>query len=280
MTGKSSTHKPTETDESTMNGDEYVEVAKASASAGAAVAEQYFRTAMDVERKGEKTDVVTEADRKTQERIVAEIVAEYPDAAIVGEENEMAGSVPTEGMVWIIDPIDGTHNFVRGNRYWATSVVCVIDGEPVAAVNMLPEVEDTFVGVPGEVTRNGEAVSVSDRRDPELFVVVPTIWWGFDRREEYAKAAGAIVKRFGDLRRIGSAQSVLSMLAAGVYEGVITNVETNPWDTVAGVAMVRWAGGTVTDLDGNQWEPDSTGLVASNGQAHVEMLAAARDIRE
>jgi myo-inositol-1(or 4)-monophosphatase len=260
--------------------DEYVEVAKASASAGAAVAEQHFRTTLDVEQKRGKTDVVTEADRKTQERVAEEILVEYPAASIVGEENDMAASVPTEGMVWIIDPIDGTHNFVRGNRYWATSVVCVIDGEPVAAVNLLPEVGDTFVGTPGGVTRNGEPVSVSDRIDPELFVVVPTIWWGFDRRDEYANAAGAIVNRFGDLRRIGSAQAVLSMVAAGVYEGAITNVETNPWDTVAGAAMVRWAGGTVTDLDGNDWRPDSTGLVVSNGQAHEELIAAARDIRE
>jgi myo-inositol-1(or 4)-monophosphatase len=261
-----------------MNGDEYVEVAKASASAGAAVAEQSFRTAMDVEQKGQKTDVVTEADRKTQKRIVEEIRAEYPEATIVGEENDMSGRIPSEGMVWIIDPIDGTHNFVRGNRYWATSVACVIDGETVAAVNLLPAVGDTFVGTPDGVTRNGEAVSVSDRTDPELFVVVPTIWWGFDRRDEYTRATGAIVNRFGDLRRIGSAQAVLSMLAAGIYEGAITNVETNPWDTVAGVAMVRWAGGTVTDLDGTEWQPDSTGLVASNGKAHEEVVAAAREI--
>jgi len=263
-----------------MTDETRLELAEASASAGAAVAEEYFRTQVDVEQKNGKTDVVTEADRRTQERIVEEIRAEYPEATIVGEENEMTGEVPTDGTVWIIDPIDGTHNYVRGDRSWTTSVACVADGCPVAAVNLLPVQNDSFVATPDGVRRNGVEVSVSGRVDPELFVVVPTIWWGFGRRTEYAAATEAIVSRFGDLRRVGSAQAVLSRLAAGIYEGAITNVETNPWDTVAGVAMVRWAGGTVTDLDGDRWEPESRGLVASNGTAHDELLAAAREIEK
>lgn len=263
-----------------MNEDGRVELAKASARAGAEVAEQYFRTAINVERKDGKTDVVTKADRETQERVVEEIRSASPDATIVGEENDMSGTVPTDGMVWIIDPIDGTHNYVRGNKYWTTSVACVVDGEPVASVNSLPMLGDTYVGTPDGVTRNGEPISVSPNTDTDVFLIVPTIWWSLDRRDEYAQAATAIVERFGDLRRIGSAQAVLSLVAAGVYEGAITNVETNPWDTVAGVAQVRWAGGTVTDLHGNEWQSDSTGLVASNGPAHDQVCEAAREIEE
>jgi myo-inositol-1(or 4)-monophosphatase len=66
------------------------------------------------------------------------------------------------------------------------------------------------------------------------------------------------------------------MVAAGSLEGTLTTVDANPWDTVAGVHMVRQAGGTVTDLDGEPWRHDSTGLVASNGEAHDELVAAAR----
>jgi len=261
-----------------MDSDLRVDVAVESAQAGAAVAADAFRTALDVERKDGKTDVVTRADRHAQEAVVERITETYPDATIVGEENDAAGTVPEEGVVWVIDPIDGTNNFVRESRYWATSVACLVDGEPVTAVNVLPAMDDQYVGAPSGVTLNGQPISVSDRSDPELFVVVPTVWWGFDRRTEYAAATEAIVTRFADLRRVGSAQASLSLLACGTYDGVLTNVTAPPWDTVAGAAMVRWAGGTVTDLDGEDWHHDSRGLVASNGQAHDELLAAAREI--
>lgn len=254
------------------------ETATASATAGAGLAESHFRTAMTVETKADKNDLVTRADRETQRVVVGTIRDRFPDARIVGEENDADGTVPAEGPVWVVDPIDGTDNFVRGNRRWATSVTCLVDGEPVAATNVFPALGDTYVAVPDGVRRNGDPVTVSDRTDPERFSVVPTIWWDHDRRGEYAAATRAIVERFGDLRRVGSAQGALSLLAAGTLDGVITNVDTNAWDTVAGVMLVRRAGGTVTDLDGNRWRHDSRGLVASSGTAHDAVLDAANEI--
>lgn len=94
----------------------------------------------------------------------------------------------------------------------------------------------------------------------------------------YARAFEAIVSRFADLRRFGSAQGTLGMVAAGSLEGTVTNVEIDPWGTIAGVHPVRQAGGRVTGLDGERWRHDSRGLVASNGHLHDEVLAAARDI--
>jgi len=77
---------------------------------------------------------------------------------------------------------------------------------------------------------------------------------------------------------IGCAQAVLSMVASGALDGVITNVQANPWDSVAGVHLIREAGGTVTDIHGDPWRHDSTGIVASNGLIHDEVLAATRAI--
>jgi myo-inositol-1(or 4)-monophosphatase len=253
-------------------------VTEECASAGAAVAAERFRTAIDVERKDGKTDVVTAADRDAQQAVAERIRETFPDATILGEEDETATTVPTEGRVWVVDPIDGTNNYVRGNRRWATSVACLEAESTVAAATVLPVMDDTYVATEDGVYRNDRQVTVSTRADPELFQVVPTIWWDFDRRAEFAAATSGIVERFADLRRIGSAQAALALLAAGSLDGVITNVETNPWDTLAGVAMIRWAGGTVTDLDGDPWRHDDRGLVASNGNAHDEVLAAAREI--
>ncbi|QLG62751.1 inositol monophosphatase family protein [Halorarum salinum] len=265
-------------------------VAEQAARAGAAVAAKHFRIGIDVETKAEKTDVVTAADRAAQRRVIETVRESFPDDAFVGEEESARGSdgetaevdvlkeVPPEGPVWVIDPIDGTNNYVRDIRVFATAVAAVVDGEPVAAANVLPAMDDAYVADGDATYRNGERVTVSDVDDPERGAVAPTIWWGRDRRDEYAAACSEIVRRFADLRRFGSAQATLPMVADGSLEGTVTNVACNPWDTVAGVHMIRNAGGTVTDLNGDRWTHDSRGLVASNGELHDEVLAAARGV--
>ena len=253
-------------------------VAERAARAGAAVADESFRGGIDVETKGGKTDVVTEADRAAQRRVVETLREAYPDDAVVGEEEDELKAVPDEGASWVVDPIDGTNNYVRDVRVFATAVAAVVDGEPVAAANVLPAMGDVYTSDADGASRNGTTVTVSDVADPERATVAPTVWWGFDRRDEYAAACSEIVRRFGDMRRFGSAQATLAMVADGALEGCVTNVRCNPWDTVAGVHMVRRAGGRVTDLEGDRWRHDSRGLVASNGALHEEVLAAARGI--
>ncbi|KTG27252.1 inositol monophosphatase family protein [Haloferax profundi] len=254
--------------------------AQRAARDGGAVARRAFRTDIAVETKGGKTDVVTEADRAAQRRVIDRIHGSFPDDAIVGEEEDELKSVPDEGASWVIDPIDGTNNFVRDIPVWATSVAAVIDGDPVASANFLPALEDLYAADDEAAYRNGEKISVSQRDDPETCTVSPTFWWNYDARDEYAAATRAIVTRFGDMRRYGSMQVALSFVADGALDGVVTNKRANPWDSVAGVHLVRMAGGRVTDLDGNEWRHDSEGLVASNGHVHDTVLEAAREIAD
>jgi myo-inositol-1(or 4)-monophosphatase len=267
-----------ETDTSEDDAAARAHVAEQAARVGSAVAAGSFRRGVAVETKTEKTDVVTQADRDAQARVIDCIHSTYEANAIVGEEADELKSVPEEGPVWVIDPIDGTNNFVRGLQVWCTAVAAVRDGEPVAAAVVAPELGDVYVADDETATLNGEPIGVSDRADPERCSVVPTMWWGRDRRDEYAAACRAVVDRFGDLRRLGSAQAQLAMLAAGTIDGVVTNVDANPWDTVAGVHLIRLAGGRVTDVHGDRWRHDSHGLVASNGAIHRELLAAAAEI--
>ncbi|WP_418281741.1 inositol monophosphatase family protein [Halorubrum sp. DTA98] len=260
-------------------GSDRAAVAERAARAGARVAYDRFRTGIPVEAKGED-DVVTEADRAAQRTVIDAIRETYPDDAVVGEEEAERKTVPEEGPAWVIDPIDGTHNYVRDIRIWATAVAAVVDGEPVTAANVCPALGDVYTADTDGAYRNGDPITVSDVSDPRRAAVAPTIWWEFDARDEYARACEAIVTRFADMRRFGAAQVVLPTVAAGGLEATITNIRPNPWDTVAGVFMVRQAGGRVTDLDGNRWRHDSTGLVASNGALHDEALAAAREIED
>ncbi|MDB2281011.1 inositol monophosphatase family protein [Halorubrum ezzemoulense] len=257
--------------------DERAAVAKRAAEAGAAVANEGFRSDIAVETKGED-DVVTEADRAAQRAVIESIRESYPDDAVVGEEEDERKTVPESGPAWVIDPIDGTHNYVRDIRVWATAVAAVVDGEPVAAAIVAPALGDTYIADAEGAYRNGEPIAVSGVTETRHATVDPTVWWEYDARDEYARACEAIVTRFGDMRRLGAAQVVLPTVAAGGLEGTITNVAANPWDTVAGVFAIRQAGGRVTDLDGNRWRHDSTGLVASNGALHDEVLAAANEI--
>ena len=263
-----------------MSNDERMAVVRRAAAAGATVAIDRFRTGIDVEQKGDKIDVVTAADRDAQRAVVDVIQQAYPDDAIVGEEEDALKRVPPTGDAWVIDPIDGTSNYVRDTRLWGTAIAAVRDGTPVAGATNLPALGDKYWTDSEKTYRNGDPVSVSDREDPETCAITPTMWWDFDERPQYRRACQAIVDRFGDLRRIGCAQAELAGVAEGSLDGVFTDIQAHPWDTLAGVAMVRAAGGTVTDLDGEPWRYDSAGLVASNGRIHATLLEAAREIRD
>jgi myo-inositol-1(or 4)-monophosphatase len=243
-----------------------------AADTGASVALESFRGDLSVEIKSDKTDLVTDTDRAAQRRTVACIREEFPDDAIVGEESDVLKRVPESGPAWIIDPIDGTSNFVRGLRIWGTSVAAIKDGEPVAAATVLPALGDTYLAGE-ETTLNGDPVRVSAREDPETFAVAPIL---LDRN--YGATIGALAERFGDIRRFGCAQATLAAVAGGSLDAAVATTRMSPWDTVAGVHMVRRAGGRVTDLAGERWHHDSDGFVASNGTAHAALLDVLRGI--
>jgi myo-inositol-1(or 4)-monophosphatase len=253
-------------------------VARRAARVGGAVAADHFGTAVALETKATPTDYVSEADADAQ-RAAAAVLRDASDAPVVGEEDGERSTLPPRGPVWVVDPIDGTNNFVRERPEWVTSIAAVDDGEPVAAATVAPMLSTTTVAGADRTRRNGAVVTTSDRTDPAACMVAPTVYWERDRREEYAGVLSGLVERFGDIRRPGSVQLVLAAVAAGALDGAVTTVATNPWDTIAGVHLVRRAGGRVTDLHDERWQHDSVGLVASNGEpaVHDALLAAVAD---
>jgi myo-inositol-1(or 4)-monophosphatase len=253
-------------------------VAERAATAGAERALESFRTGIATETKSGKTDLVTQADRDAQREVIDVIESQYPGEPFVGEEDDARKTVPEDGPAWIVDPIDGTNNFVDGIRTWGTAVAAVEDGEPVGAGVVCPALGDSYTADREAAYLNGEQIGVSDTADPELATVSPLMWWDRDHRDEYAAATREIVERFDDLRRFGSAQVTLALIAAGSLDGALTNLAAPSWDTVAGVHFVRQAGGRVTDRNGDRWRHDSTGIVVSNGSLHDSLLAATRGI--
>lgn len=255
-----------------------VTVAQRAARAGADVAMESFRTDIAVETKAHATDPVTQADRDTQERVASVLEDTYPNEVIVGEEDGARRSVPENGVAWVIDPIDGTSNYIRGVRTWATSVACVVDGACVAATNVFPALGDAYVAGPDGVTRNGSTITVSSETEPNAGILSPTLWGGASPHDAFTTAVERTVETFGDLRRAGCAQGTLSRVASGGLDVAISTADPNPWDTIAGAFMVEQAGGVVTDIDGNQWRHDATGLVATNGELHEAALGVVESL--
>ncbi|MFW5939650.1 MAG: inositol monophosphatase family protein [Halolamina sp.] len=260
-----------------MNDSSRLALAREAANTGGAIATEGFRGELTVDSKAQALDSVTEFDREVQRQIAQLLREEDPDAAIVGEEDlpevETRSAVPETGAAWIVDPIDGTNNFVAGNRNWGVAVAAVEDGESVAAVNEFPALGDTYAAGVG-ATRNGEPCTVSDRTAAETFTIDPVFGLSAHHRRKLSEYVDVIAEEFGDSRRFGCSQFALSSVAAGELEAVVSGVRLAPWDTVGGVHLIREAGGTVTDLDGNRWTPASDGIIASNGEAHDDLVAA------
>ncbi len=253
-------------------------VTREAALSGADVAMNGFRGEFTVETKERALDSVTEFDRAVQRRIVTLLREETPDAVLVGEEDlqsvETRTTVPDRGDAWVVDPIDGTNNFVAGNRNWGVAVAAVEDAEPLAAVNHFPALGDTYAAAADGAMRNGESITVSDESAPAAFTINPIFGFSPGHRRQMAEVVDTAVQEFGEHRRFGCAQLVLSAVAAGELDAAVSSVRLYPWDTVAGVHLIRQAGGTVTDIHGDRWTPTSRGLVASNGEAHEGLVSA------
>jgi myo-inositol-1(or 4)-monophosphatase len=258
-----------------------------AARAGAEEAHSLFHRGVEPENKVDPSagivdpgDVVTEADRAAQRRVLEVVEAAYPADTVVGEEADARKTVPDTGIAWVVDPIDGTYNFDRGSRQWLTSVAVLEDGDPFAAANVAPALGDVYRADATGAFRNGEPISVTGHREPRYANVAATFIPTFGSREPYAAGVAELFERFGNVRRYGSAQLTLSHVACGVLDGAVTPDRVNPWDSIAGVHLVERAGGRVTDLDGDRWRHDSRGLVASNGEVHDELLEVARTMAE
>ncbi|MXR51030.1 inositol monophosphatase [Halovenus sp. WSH3] len=260
-------------------------VAERAARAGGVVAREAFRGDLTVESKSSPTDVVSNADREAQQQVLATIAQEFPGATVVCEEDvppvgvgdiEVAETVPEAGPAWVVDPIDGTANFVREIRFWASSVAAVVDGDPVAGATAMPAMEDVYTAGPESVSRNDEPMSVSDRTDPAEFAIGTTGRWSTSDPEGPSAIVREVLERFGDIRRFGSIQGLLALVAAGGMDGAIMPDPPNAWDSLAGVHLVRRAGGRATTLSGARFTDGDDSLIVSNDTRHDTVLEAAR----
>jgi myo-inositol-1(or 4)-monophosphatase len=216
-------------------------------------------------------DFVTGVDRTAEGMVSAVLLAAEPDSRIVGEE--LQPEIVTGGLVWIVDPLDGTTNFLHDFPSYAVSVAGAIDGVlEVAAVVNVPT-GDTYTASRGGGAWLGERrLTVSAIEDP-AFALIGT---GFpfkdtSRLAEYLEQFGRVAGRTSGIRRPGAASLDLADVAAGRFDG-FWEQSLSAWDIAAGTLLIREAGGVVTDLRGRDIGIEHTGLVAGNPVIHQWLL--------
>lgn len=253
----------------------FLEVAVETAlEAGRILAEEFERPA-DISYKGD-VDLVTQADRRAEQCIVARLGREFPEHGILAEEG--GGHESRSRYRWYVDPLDGTTNFAHGYPCFAVSIGLAEDDRMIAGVVHNPVSKELFIAERGRgATRNGRKIRVSgiDRLARSLLVTgFPThkrtqnpnihYYWDFT------------LKSHG-VRRDGSAALDLAAVAAGRFEG-FWEFGLKPWDTAAGVLLVEEAGGQVTDFDGQPYRLGGPVLLASNRLVHEEMQQVATEV--
>ncbi len=218
-----------------------VEVARAAADL---VRERARGTVTVADTKTSAIDVVTEADRATEELIRERVLARRPDDAFLGEEGD---DVPgTTGVRWVVDPIDGTVNFLYGLPQYAVSIAAEVDGEAVVGVVVDVAKHVEYVARPGadgvvRATRNGEPIAVRTPGPLGERLVGTGFSYLAEVKVVQAAAAARLLPRIRDLRRLGSCALDLCLVAEGTLDAYVEE-GVNPWDHLAGGLIARAAG--------------------------------------
>ncbi len=244
--------------------DAAVSIAK---EAGALLLERYGRlTGAEIGRKGPR-DFVTVADRDAEALIARRLAEEFPDHGLLAEEGARRGD--GEGPIWIVDPLDGTTNFVHGIPFFAVSMGLVENGVPILGVIHAPALRRTFYGAPGQGAFDDERpLSVSVTPDLGEALVATGFGYSLDKVADHNLDNLASVARVArGIRRLGSAALDLAFVAAGHLDA-FWELHLSPWDVAAGAAIVRAAGGTVTDTRGGDDWLHGRHIVATNGLLH------------
>jgi myo-inositol-1(or 4)-monophosphatase len=220
----------------------------------------------------QQLDFVSEVDKLAEAEIIKELRRAYPDHAILAEESGQTGKGP---LTWVIDPLDGTHNYLRGIPHFSVSIALLDKGVPIHAVVFDPLRDELYTA------SKGDGAYINDRRmrvgkRENLGGAMIATGFPFRQREHLVPQLDitrAILGQAEDIRRSGSAALDLAYVAAGRYDGYF-EIGLKPWDMAAGVLLVHEAGGRYCDFAGRDGIPESGNIVAGNLNVAKAMVDA------
>ncbi len=218
-----------------------------------------------------QNDYVSEVDREAEARIIDDLLKAYPGHGILAEESGIIEG--KDEFRWIIDPLDGTTNYLHGFPHYAVSIACEQKGKLMHGVIYDPFKQELFCASRGDgATLNNRRIRVSSAKSVEGALIAT----GFpfrnpDQLDEFLRRFSAFFKSASDMRRAGSAALDLAYVAAGRLDGYWES-GLNAWDLAAGALIMREAGGLVTDFCGDGDFLDKGEIVAGNSKIIAEML--------
>ncbi len=222
---------------------------------------------LQVSRKG-PADFVSSADKTAEDTLHYALKKARPNYSFLMEESgEIAGSDSSN--CWIIDPLDGTTNFLHGLPHFAISIGLQRDNEPYAGVVYAPVHDEMFWAEKGQGAHlNDRRIRVSARNNLDESLLATGIpFKGARDNPQFLKQLESVMAVTSGVRRIGSAALDLAYVAAGRYEG-FWETGLSPWDMAAGIVLVREAGGYVTEINGKGKMQESGSILAANDQLH------------
>lgn len=228
-----------------------------------------------VDTKSSPTDVVTHMDRASEEMLVSLILSERPDDAVLGEEGGSRDG--TSGVRWVLDPLDGTTNYLYGVPLWSVSVGAEVSGVVVAGVVDAPVLGVTYaasLGGGSRVLQAGTWTSLHASGITDLAQALLSTGFGYDaaQRERQARQLVDLAPRVRDLRRMGSAAIDLCWVAAGLTDAYVES-GLHPWDVAAGALIAREAGAIVIGAD----QPEDAPYVLASAPGIAGDLVARLD---
>jgi myo-inositol-1(or 4)-monophosphatase len=258
------------------NKDRYLEVAIAAAKEAGRIQRLHLGHLYRVEYKGE-IDPVSEVDKLCEKAISQIVLDAFPDHDLLTEESPFKGK--GSPFRWIIDPIDGTTNYIHGFPFFCVSIGLEIEGEMTLGVVYDPLFNDLFQAEIGKgAFLNGNRISVSRAKNLDRSFL--TTGFPYDVREHadfYLRFFREFMTKSVAIRRPGSAALDLCYVAAGRFDGY-WELKIHSWDVAAGSLMVTESGGRVTDFENRPYNIYAEEIIASNGLIHEEMLQVIQEV--
>ena len=245
---------------------EFLKTALLAAQRADEIAIKYFRDGVSVEIKSDQTPV-TVADREEERVIIETIKRDFPDHGFLGEETGKSSN--SSDYVWIIDPIDGTKNFIRNIPLFGTQIALMHKQKLIVGVSSMPAMGELLYAADNAAFLNGKPVRVSDVSELARSAMS---FAGLNRWPEQIPQA-ELLNLFGSIDRVRAFGDCypFHLVATGRLEAVVQS-KIHIWDIAALVAIIEAAGGRCTDFAGNRIRIDSTNLLASNGRIHDQIL--------
>eukprot|EP00793_Prasinoderma_coloniale_P005671 PRCOL_00004145-RA len=234
----------------------------------------------NVEHKGD-VDLVTETDKACEELILGRLRAEFPSHCFIGEEESATGGTPelTDAPTWMVDPLDGTTNFVHRFPFSCVCVGLAVDKKAVVGVVHNPILKETFHAQRGQgAFLNGERISVSSTDTPKKALVATEIGTSRDvaTMDNIMRRVRAVCESSRSLRCSGSCAMNMVGVACGRLDAFYEDGFGGPWDCAAAAVVVEEAGGAVSDIDGGDFDLMARRVLATNGKlrdSYGKMLA-------